>query len=1083
MSLFKGHTTVTRENKISAFDVTTAEYGASVPDILGTTRISGNVIYYDDFTAHEHRETQTSGKGGKSKSVSITYTYTVAVIIGLCEGEISGIGKMWDSKDSHNYPTDDISLTLFKGTKNQQPWAYVTGAHPEKALPYTGLAYMAGVINLGDSGSMPSYNFEIKGKLLDTGDGVDVNPADYIRYILDKIGLSDVEMEGYDNYKLFCREKDLLISTPSDADVSSARDIINDIATITNAYIFWSDDRFKIVPRSDVAVGGWAPDKTIRYDLTADDFLPQTDGKLVTYQRRDPSEMYNRVTVEYINRSNAYETETVGYEDTDSIERNGLNAASTQNAHYIYTKERAVKVAEMLWRNYNYGLNKYTFKLDWAFCRLEVGDLVKLTDDNSGINGQVAMINSVSEGNDGILTFTAISMPDGDYSAPTYDVHAVNRPYINYNTPAPDVATPVIIQPPADLTTNGMELWVGAHGAAAGWGGCNVWVSDDGSSYREAGKITNSARTGKLINAMTADAAACTVSCSGSLNSGTAQDADRGNTLCWIDGECLSYETATLLNDGNYELSGLVRGQYTTTAGAHAAGVAFMRMDETLLKSELSKADIGKTLWIKFASYNVFGAGQQDLSDVQAYQYTITSYYIPPVTDVTAYNRYREMADGVSRYDIVIGWTKPDLDSYLEGQVWYKTNNGQSLLLTPQEGVASDEIGYTGDWTFGGSGTNQVVIPQAVVGDTYKIAVCTKDEWGEATSLDLSPQVEILVALKTTVPNTPDGLAIDFTSVATASWDEVTNADIALYELRDDTNPGADTVGLLARTTGVSTTLPLTERAGTVYLYAKSAIGKYSAPVSLTYNKPAPTTPTAPTVTAKLGGLSIVAGSIPPGCIGMIVYINDTAVKTVNNTLTYTCDAGIYDVQVSYYDLFGEGTKSPATRATVKVTVDSDMLADEAVTEAKIEKAIKDNIASGVSAHDGVVQIVSALNSDADAEGQYTAIVQLNDSIALRVKSSEVITQINLSKEGVQINGKLIHITGDTVIDGNVITSEMIQASAVTADKISVNSLSAISATIGTLRTATSGARTEIKDNLIEVYDANNNLRVKMGVW
>lgn len=1083
MSLFKGHTTVTRENKISAFDVTTAEYGASVPEILGTTRISGNVIYYDDFTAHEHRETQTSGKGGKSKSVSITYTYTVAVIIGLCEGEISGIGKMWDSKDSHNYPTDDISLTLFKGTKNQQPWAYVTGAHPEKALPYTGLAYMAGVINLGDSNSMPSYNFEVKGKLLDTGDGVDVNPADYIRYILDKIGLSDVEMEGYNNYKLFCQEKDLLISTPSDADVSSARDIINDIATITNAYIFWSDDRFKIVPRSDVAVGGWAPDKTIQYDLTADDFLPQTDGKLVTYQRRDPSEMYNRVTVEYINRSNAYETETVGYEDTDSIEKNGLNAASTQDAHYIYTKERAVKVAEMLWRNYNYGLNQYTFKLDWAFCRLEVGDLVKLTDDNSGINSQVAMINSVSEGNDGILTFTAISMPDGDYTAPTYDVHAVNRPYVNYNTPAPDVATPVIIQPPADLTTNGMELWVGAHGSAAGWGGCNVWVSDDGSSYREAGKITNSARTGKLINAMTADAATCTVSCSGSLNSGTAQDADRGNTLCWIDGECLSYETATLLNDGNYELGGLVRGQYTTTAGTHAAGVDFMRLDETLLKSDLSKDDIGKTLWIKFASYNVFGAGQQDLSDVQAYQYIITTYYIPPVSAVTAYNRYRDLTDGVSRYDIVVGWTPPALDSYLEGDVWYKTNHAQASDVTIAEGVASDSIGYAGSWIYAGSGINQVIIPQAVVGDTYKIAVCTKDQWGAVTSPDLAPSTEILVALKTTIPNTPDGVSITFGAQATVKWSEVTNADVALYELRDDKNPGAETAGLLGRTTGLSIVPTLTSRSGTLYLYAKSAIGKYSTPAILTYNKAAPKTPDSPQVTTKLGGLSIVAGSIPSGCIGMIAYINDTAVKTVNNTLTYTCDAGIYDVQVSYYDLFGEGEKSPATRATVKVAVDSDMLADEAVTEAKIEQAIKDNIASGVSAHDSVVQIVSALNSDADAKGQYTAIVQLNDSIALRVKSSEVITQINLSEEGVQINGKLIHITGDTVIDGNVITSEMIQASAVTADKISVNSLSAISATIGTLRTATSGARTEIKDNLIEVYDANNNLRVKMGVW
>ena len=248
MGLFRGHTTTTRANKISEFTVVTAEYGAAVPEIIGTTRVSGNVIYYDDFTAHEHRETQRTGKGGHSKSVSITYTYTVAVILGLCEGEISGLGRVWVGKDQYMYPNDAIQMTLFKGQANQQPWAYVSGKHPDKALPYTGLAYMAGVIDLGDSGSMPNYNFEVKGKLLSSGDGVDANPADYIRYVLNKVGLSKTEIIGLDNYRSYCKHADLLISTPMDqTSAKTARDIINEIATLTNAYMFWSNDKFKIV--------------------------------------------------------------------------------------------------------------------------------------------------------------------------------------------------------------------------------------------------------------------------------------------------------------------------------------------------------------------------------------------------------------------------------------------------------------------------------------------------------------------------------------------------------------------------------------------------------------------------------------------------------------------------------------------------------------------------------------------------------------------------------------------------------------------------------------------------------------------
>ena len=154
MGLFRGRTTVTRANKISDFTVATAEYGSAVMEVLGTTRISGNVIYYDDFTAHEHREEQRTGKGGKSKSVNITYSYTVAAILGLCEGPVSGIRRIWKDKDIYTYPDDNVGLTLYTGTANQQPWPYVVGRHPDRALAYKNLAYVCGIIDLGESASL-----------------------------------------------------------------------------------------------------------------------------------------------------------------------------------------------------------------------------------------------------------------------------------------------------------------------------------------------------------------------------------------------------------------------------------------------------------------------------------------------------------------------------------------------------------------------------------------------------------------------------------------------------------------------------------------------------------------------------------------------------------------------------------------------------------------------------------------------------------------------------------------------------------------------------------------------------------------
>lgn len=1085
MSFFRGRTTTTRANKISEFTVNTAEYGAVVPEIIGTVRTAGNVIYYDDFTAHEHRETHKAGKGGKSKQVSITYTYTVAVILGLCEGPIAGIGKVWIGKNVHNYPADDIQLTLFDGKENQQPWAYTQGKHPEKALPYPGLAYMAGVIDLGDSGSMPSYNFEVKGRLLETGDGIDVNPADYIRYVLDKIGKKDMQIIGLDNYRKYCKEADLLISSPPDEDAKAAREVVNEIAKLTNAYVFWSNDKLKIVPLADRPVGNWAPDKTGITDLTADDFLPQSGGALVTYKRKDSSAIYNQFPVEFINRANGYEKESVSYEFTEDIKNYGVRAASVTNAHYVYTKERAVKIAEQLARNNKYERTQYTFKLDWSLCRLEVGDLVRLTDENSGIFEQVAVINGITEGTDGCLTVTAISRAPGDYPAAKYNVHANDRPYIDYNKTAPDTV-PVIFQPPADLTADGLELWIAAKGKADGWGGCTVYVSDDNTNYRTVGQIAGSARCGKLINNITKDSTDIIVSCNDQLLSGTPQDAERKNTLCWIGGECLSYVTATLLSTGNYKLSGCIRGQYNTTPAAHSAGADFVRLDNAVLHLDFTKDDIGKKIYIKFCSYNIFGAGQQDLSEVKAYEYTLAPYYIPPVTNITAYNRYRQLADGVSRYDIVVSWTPPTLQSYLQGDVWYKTSNAQAKDLVIKEGTKGSELGFDGEWTFGGSGKDQVVIPQAIVGDTYLIAVCTKDEWGESTSPDTSPQMKILVALKTEIPNTPDGFGVDFGTVCTANWKEVTNTDVAFYEIRTDGSAGAETAGLLARTNNLSAILPLTERSGKLYLYAKSAIGKYSAPAILQYNKQPPKKPNPPVLTSTIGGFGLTAEAIPKDCAGMNIYISGTdgqkTIKTENNSYSHTCGAGIYDVSIAYYDLFGEGEKSGESRVVVKVSISKDMLEDEAVSFAKVDALVKQKLNDGAIAKQDVTTIVSNLGNLMLAKANYSAIAQMTDAINLRVQKGDVINQINLSPTTTTINGKYLHVTGQTVFDNNVIVSRMLAAKAVTADKLAVTSLSAITARIGRLETATSGARTVIQDNLIEIFDENNFRVIALGV-
>lgn len=650
MGLFKSHNTTIRGDKISNFTVSTAEYGSTVPEILGTTRISPNIIYYDDFTAHEHKSSQKSGKGGHSKTTTISYTYTVAVILALCEGPVKGIGKMWKGKSVYQYPNGDIGLTLYTGTADQKPWAYVTGKHPNKALAYPNLAYMAGVIDLGDSGSMPDFNFEVQGELTDTGDGVDVNPADYILYILSKIGLSGLEVEGIDNYRSYCKEADMLISTPSDKlDAKAAREVVNDIAEITNAYVFWSNNHLKIVPRADRPIGNWTPDKTIKYNLTPDDFIPQSGGVCISYSRKDSSQIYNRVSVEFLNRSNGYEKEVVNYQDNDDIKEYGVRQASTTSAHYIYTKTRAVKLAEELCRKYKYERVKYTFKLDWAFCRLEPGDLVMLNDPTMGIEDQPAMIDSVTEGTDGVLTFTAISRAKGVYSKAEYDVHENERPLIDFNPDPGTCEPPMIFQPPAKMTNADNEVWIGTWGKSENWGGCSVWVSDTNQYYKRLGTIDYRARYGKLTQPLNVEDTVLYMTLNqGDFTSVDKQSAENGDTVMYIDGEALSYQTAEMQSDGTWKLSGLVRGQYGSEAAYHARDAQIARCDEAFLKSGLSSDYVGKTIYFKLTAFNIFGGCEQSLADVQAYSFIPQSVQIPP-PDVEVLN-VEKMSSSIRRY-------------------------------------------------------------------------------------------------------------------------------------------------------------------------------------------------------------------------------------------------------------------------------------------------------------------------------------------------------------------------------------------------------------------------------------------------
>lgn len=1064
--LFRGRNTTNRADMISDFMINTASYGEVVPEVLGTTRLSGNIIYYDDFTPHEHKTTTRTGKGGGSKHTEITYTYTVACAIGLCEGPIQGIGKVWRDKEIYDYPNEKIELTAYKGDYGQAPWPYVISKHPEKALPYSGLAYMAGVVDLGERGSLPQYNFEIKGKLLETGDGVDVNPADYIVHVLKSIGIDDVNIDGLEHYREYCKAADILISTPPDSRSSKAQTVINDIAEITNSLVFWSTDRLKIVPLADKPIGTWTPYNQIQYNLNADDLIPASDGQLVVYKRKDSSESYNQATVEFINRANGYEKETVAFEIVADVQKNGLKPASKKSAHYLYTKARAQYYAEQLAMKRLYAKNQYTFRLDWAFCRLEPGDLVTLTDELCGLNKQIVVITSVSEAADGQLEITAEGKPPGTYAPAKYNVHENERPFIDYNQAAPSVNDVAIFQTVGDV--GGNQIFVGVN-APSNWGGCSVWVSDNGENYRRIGSITQQARMGRTKNAFDKSANVCDVVLNqGVLKTATHIDAERANTLCWINGEALSYEGVETHQDNWYTLRGLVRGQYGTKAINHGANERFVRVDEALFHYPYRKEDLNKTVYLKFTSLNVFGSNEQGLDEVREYQYKIVPYYIPEVNNLTLFTKYYKIGNGVLSFDVVAQFDTPQINSFDTVELWYREGNSA--------------------WKYGGNGNGQISISGCELGHTYEVKAIVKDVHGN-TSQGVTKS--ITVAMKTEVPNAPQGFSISFSDMAHFNWLEVRNADIDFYELRLDLKVG-QTDGLIGRSNNTTYSGILKNRSGKVYLYAHNPSKGYGAPSEVTYNVPQPKKPSQVQAVGSMNGIGVSTETIPVGCKGMNVYIGSKVYFTPNNVISIPLDAGVYSVSVAFTDIFGEGPRTDAIDVTVKAKIDKALLDMESLGLDAMDKAVKALQGEMGTVKTNVNGLSSRIIDQANAyqrslsdlnENVTSQITQISQGFELKVTQAigkldgkELISRINLTPAGTRIDGKLLHVTGQALFDDNIITNKMLQANSVTARNMQVDSLSSISANIGSLKGGSITGTTFKNANNTFRIDANGNI-------
>src|SRR5665213_3805878 len=111
--------------RINSLQVMSSQEGAAVPVVYGRMRIAGQVIWATNLLEVASSGGLFGGKGGLGGGGTTTsYSYYANFAVGLCEGEILGLGRAW--ADGKEIDLSTYAPRIYLGDEDQQPDSLIT---------------------------------------------------------------------------------------------------------------------------------------------------------------------------------------------------------------------------------------------------------------------------------------------------------------------------------------------------------------------------------------------------------------------------------------------------------------------------------------------------------------------------------------------------------------------------------------------------------------------------------------------------------------------------------------------------------------------------------------------------------------------------------------------------------------------------------------------------------------------------------------------------------------------------------------------------------------------------------------------
>ena len=162
-ALFGGRKISADGPRLSDLEVMASTAGAPIPRLYGRARLSGQMIWATRLEEVIGSDTQSSGgkgMGGRVTTTTTTYSYFANFAVGLCEGPIGTVLRVW--ADGKPLDLDGLTIRVYAGDETQTPDALIVAKEGD-APAYRGLAYVVFErLPLADFGNrIPQLSFEV----------------------------------------------------------------------------------------------------------------------------------------------------------------------------------------------------------------------------------------------------------------------------------------------------------------------------------------------------------------------------------------------------------------------------------------------------------------------------------------------------------------------------------------------------------------------------------------------------------------------------------------------------------------------------------------------------------------------------------------------------------------------------------------------------------------------------------------------------------------------------------------------------------------------------------------------------------